>query len=113
MFFADYLAISGGKSLRNASKTFIEGIDWPCLHRVTKLFAGCTHGLKVDGYFPFNLRSGPISHSHTFSLTATAKIGFCFCFALPAGMLLQSETKIEPDLRLFPIQNDCFTFDFL
>ena len=23
-----------------------------------------------------------------------------FCFALPAGMLLQSETKIEPDLRL-------------
>ena len=60
MIFADYLAISGGKSLRNASKTFIEGIDWPCLHRVTKLFAGCTHGLKVDGYFPFNLRSGPI-----------------------------------------------------
>ena len=45
------------KCLKN---NFIEGIDWPCLHRVTKLFAGCTLGLKVDGYFPFNLRSGPI-----------------------------------------------------
>ena len=38
------------------------------------------------------------SGSHTFSLTGTGKIGFRF--ALPAGMLLQSETKIEPDLRL-------------
>ena len=25
----------------------------------------------------------------------------CFRFALPGGMLLQSETKIEPDLRLY------------
>ena len=43
------------------------------------------------------------SGSHTFSLTATAKIGF----ALPAGMLLQSETKIEPDLRLTGAFHKC------
>ena len=43
------------------------------------------------------MRSGPIlAVPRTFFLTATAK----FRFALPAGMLLQSETKIEPDLRL-------------
>ena len=42
------------------------------------------------------------SDCHTFSLTATAKI---VRFALPAGMLLQSETKIEPDLRLQSLKN--------
>ena len=46
-----------------------------------------------------NLRSGPIfSGSHTFFLTATANIAIFT--TLPAGMLLQSETKFEPDLRL-------------
>ena len=42
------------------------------------------------------------SGCHTFSLTATAKI---VRFALCAGMLLQSETKIEPDLRLQSLKN--------
>ena len=52
-----------------------------------------------------NLRSGPILAVVIHSLLRNpAKIGpeirFSFRFALPAGMYLQSETKIEPDLRL-------------
>ena len=43
-----------------------------------------------------NLRSGPILPVLIHSLR----------FALPAGMLLQSETKIEPDLRL--VDGSCF-----
>ena len=40
------------------------------------------------------------SGSHTFSLTAAAKIGLYFRFACPPESNFQSETKIEPDLRL-------------
>ena len=50
------------------------------------------------------------SGSHTFSLTATAKN--CFRFALPAGMLLQSEMKIESDLRLPKSWITCFFMIF-
>ena len=51
------------------------------------------------------------SGSQTFSLTAAAEIGFRF--ALPAGMLLQSETKFEPDLRLLPTLLDVTCCDLL
>ena len=55
-----------------------------------------------------------MSGSHTFSLTAPAKIGLSFRFAMPAARgppecYLQSETKIEPDLRLHVLSSTKIT----
>ena len=63
--------------------------------------------IKSERKYTFNLRSRVqyFSGSHTFSLTATSKIG-----CLPESSL-QSETKIEPELRLMYVLN--YTYGYV
>ena len=84
----------------------------PRPHYMSRLFVTSLPTLPLCILLPLGLHTSPPTFPIPQTSSDLAKIGLCFCFALPAGMLLQSETKIEPDLRLFPIQNALLYFWF-